>query len=199
MRGASAQRIVATSYRRVYQSGGTYFFTVNLLDRRSNLLVDRIDLLRHAVSTVRLERPFTIHAWVVLPDHMHVLWTLPDGDCDFSTRWRLIKSRFSRRLAGFRGGSMSRRSRGERSVWQRRFWEHLVRDDADFDRCFDYIHFNPVKHGYVERVADWPYSTFRDCVDAGLYPPEWAHVSGEFEGAFGERDEFLKVRGNRRG
>jgi len=188
-----------TSYRRVYQSGGTYFFTVNLLDRRSSLLVDRIELLRQTVSAVRLELPFTIHAWVVLPDHMHALWTLPDGDCDFSTRWRLIKSRFSRGLRGFDSGSGSRRGRGEKSVWQRRFWEHLVRDDADFERCFDYIHFNPVKHGHVDHVSDWPYSTFRSCVDAGLYPPEWRHVSGEFEGAFGERDEFRQDRRIRRG
>ncbi|WP_258870851.1 MULTISPECIES: REP-associated tyrosine transposase [unclassified Wenzhouxiangella] len=188
-----------TSYRRVYIPGGTYFFTVNLLDRRSTLLIDRIEELRRSIQAVRRELPFKIHAWVVLPDHMHALWSLPDGDSDFSNRWRLIKARFSRRLGGFEPRTGSRRLRGERSIWQRRFWEHLVRDDREFERYMDYIHFNPVKHGYVEHVSEWPYSTFHRCVEAGLYPPEWAHVTGEFEGAYGERDEFRQVRGKRRG
>jgi|GEM_PF-49656 len=183
-----------TGYRRAFVPGGTFFFTVNLLDRRSGLLVKRVDRLRAAVCSVMRERPFEIHAWVVLPDHLHALWTLPPGDADFSTRWRLIKSRFSRQLAGFRADSGSRSARGERAVWQRRFWEHVIRDERDFERHMDYIHFNPVKHGHVTQVGQWPYSTFHRCVEAGLYPPEWAYVAGESEGGFGERDEFRKRR-----
>ena len=154
--------------------GGCYFFTVNLLERRGNdLLTRHIDHLRDAVRVVHRSRPFTIDAWVVLPDHLHCVWTLPPGDHDFSTRWRVIKTIFARGLPAGERRSGARKRSGERGIWQRRFWEHSIRDDEDFAAHVDYVHFNPVKHGYVRQVADWPHSTFRACVQRGLYPEAW--------------------------
>jgi putative transposase len=161
-------------YRRIRVPGGCFFFTVNLLERHGNeLLVRRIDLLRDAVRQVRQARPFEIDAWVVLPDHLHCVWTLPPGDHDNGTRWRLIKTAFAKGLPTTERLSPVRRRRGERGIWQRRFWEHAIRDEADYAAHMDYVHFNPVKHGYVEDVSDWPYSTFKACVRRGLYPAEW--------------------------
>ena len=138
--------------------GPTVFFTVTLADRQGDLLVREIARLRKAVSVTRAERPFAIDAWVVLPDHLHAVWTLPEGDRDFSTRWRLIKSRFSMDLAP---GPLRRSHvlRQERGIWQRRFWEHHIRDDADLAAHVAYCHFNPVRHGLVDRAEDWPFST----------------------------------------
>ena len=162
-------------YRRYRVAGGCFFFTVNLLERHENdLLIRHIDLLREAVRQVRRAHPFTIDAWVVLPDHIHCIWTLPPDDDDNATRWRLIKSAFSKRLPATERISPSRQRRGERGIWQRRFWEHAIRDDRDFATHMDYVHFNPVKHGYVRQVSDWPHSTFKACVRRGLYPPAWA-------------------------
>ncbi len=161
-------------FHRYRVAGGCYFFTVNLLERRGNtLLTDRIDFLRDAVRRVRSSRPFTIDAWVVLPDHLHAVWTLPPGDDDFSTRWRLIKTFFVRALPKTERLSRVRQADGERGIWQRRFWEHAIRDDADYAAHMDYVHFNPVKHGLVLSPADWPYSTFRSCAERGLYPLDW--------------------------
>ncbi len=160
-------------YRRVRVPGGTYFFTINLLDRRSDLLVREIDALRNAVRRTRRERPFRIDAWVVLPDHMHCVLTLPEGDDDFSSRIRAIKIRFVRAVPATERRTRVRARRGERGIWQRRFWEHTIRDEADLARHLDYIHFNPVKHGYVSRAGDWPYSTFHRLVSAGVYPADW--------------------------
>ena len=160
-------------YRRLRIPGGRYFFTVNLVDRKSRLLTDRVADLRHAVRRVRALAPFRIHAWVVLPDHMHAVWTLPDGDDDFPRRWRAIKDLFSRRLDPLERVSASRVCQGERGIWQRRYWEHAIRDDGDLAAHLDYVHFNPVKHGYVAHPADWPYSTFRACVARGLYTSDW--------------------------
>ncbi|HSO41771.1 MAG TPA: transposase [Rhodospirillales bacterium] len=155
--------------------GGCYFFTVNLLERRGNtLLTDRIDLLRGSVARVRRARPFTIDAWVVLPDHLHAVWTLPPGDDNFSTRWRLIKTVFARGLETTERLSRVRRADGERGIWQRRFWEHSIRDDHDRAAHIDYVHFNPVKHGLVSSPAEWPYSTFKISVRRGVYPSDWA-------------------------
>ena len=148
-------------YRRNRVPGGTFFFTVNLLDRRSDLLVRHIDALRDAVRRVRNSTPFRVDAWVVLPDHMHCLWSLPEGDADFPGRWRAIKIAFAKSLPAFEPRSAVMTSRGERGIWQRRYWEHTIRDQRDLARHFDYIHFNPVKHGLVEHPADWPYSTLR--------------------------------------
>jgi putative transposase len=161
------------NYRRLLIPGGCYFFTVNLADRRSSLLTDRIDDLRHAVRRVVASAPFRIEAWVVVPDHMHAIWTLPEGDADFPRRWRAIKDLFSRRLDPGETLSSSRGSQGERGIWQRRYWEHAIRDERDFAAHLDYVHFNPVRHGYVSHPADWPHSSFRACVARGLYPSSW--------------------------
>ena len=167
------------NYRRVYHAGGIYFFTVNLLQRRGNdLLIRHIDELRDAVRVVRRKYPFKIHAWVVMPDHLHCVIQLPDDDCDFSLRWRLIKMRFSKSLPQTENRSAVRVRRGERGIWQRRFWEHLIRDEADYMAHMNYVHFNPVKHGLVARVVEWPYSTFHRLVVQGVYTRDWAGVSG---------------------
>lgn len=173
-------------YRRHRLSGATYFFTVNLYDRKSSLLIDQIDILRHTVARVRALMPFHIDAWAVLPDHMHCLWTLPEDDGNFPKRWQAIKMGFSRRMVAGEPLSASRRSRGERGIWQRRFWEHIVRDERDFAAHMDYIHFNPVKHGYVSLPADWPFSSFHRAVRQGLYPRAWAGPD-EAAGMWGER------------
>jgi putative transposase len=166
-------------YRRNRVPGGTFFFTVNLLDRRSDLLVTHIDLLREAVRRACARAPFRIDAWVVLPDHMHCLWTLPPGDADFPGRRRAIKISFAKSLSSGEPRSPVMTRRGERDIWQRRFWEHTIRDDWDYAAHMDYTHFNPVKHGLVEHPVDWPYSSFRRCVDGGLYPDGWRGGSGE--------------------
>jgi putative transposase len=146
-------------------------------------------LLRAAFRYTRYRHPFTVDAIVILPDHLHALWTLPAGDSDFSTRWRLIKATFSRGLHLGEPVSASGSRKRERGIWQRRFWEHTVRDNGDFARHADYIHFNPVKHSYVERAQDWPFSSFHRMVRLGRYPPpEWAGGPGdEPNGGFGER------------
>ncbi len=157
-------------------AGATYFFTVKLEDRASELLVRRIDSLRDAVRDVKAKRPFHIDAWVVLPDHLHCVWTLPEGDADYSGRWQRIKMLFSKRVMQGEGLSASRRKKHERGLWQRRYWEHLIRNDEDYARHIDYVHLNPVKHGLVKRVQDWPYSTFHRDVKRGVYVPEWLGV-----------------------
>ncbi|MCB1348788.1 MAG: transposase [Maritimibacter sp.] len=153
-----------STYIRMRRPGGTFFFTVALADRRSRLLVERIDDLRAAYGAVAAARPFRTEAIVVMPDHLHAVWTLPEGDSDYSTRWKKIKTRFSKEVLN--GGlaptlrvSASKRAKGKVGIWQRRFWEHTVRDEADFAACVRYCHFNPVKHGFVERAEDWPYSS----------------------------------------
>ena len=161
-------------YRRWRVAGGTYFFTVNLLERRLDTLVRHVDALREAVRVTRRERPFHIDAWVVLPDHMHCVWTLPPGDDDFSNRWKAIKIRFVQALPRTERRSKVRMAKGERGVWQRRFWEHVIRDEVDYARHVDYVHWNPIKHGLVRRLVDWPYSTFHRYVESGIYPPDWA-------------------------
>mgnify|MGYP003433772896 FL=1 len=159
------------NYRRAFVKGGTWFFTVNLLQRTNNdLLIENIELFRNTVRKVRDKYPFHIDAWVILPEHMHCVWTLPAGDSDFPTRWRLIKSGFSRQLPNKEWRSEARIRGNERGVWQRHYWEHLIRDELDYQRHLDYIHMNPVKHGWVRRVQDWPYSTFHRCVREGIYP-----------------------------
>ena len=163
------------NYRRAWHPGGTYFFTVNLLERSGNdLLIKHIDALRAAIRAVRRSHPFEIHGWVVLPDHIHCVIELPPGDADFATRWRLIKGRFSKAIPQTEHRSQVRVRRGERAIWQRRNCEHLIRDDKDFAAHMDYVHINPLKHGLVQRVADWPYSTFHHLVKEGGYPTHWA-------------------------
>src|SRR3954454_16667142 len=157
-----------TAYRRNAVAGATYFFTVNLADRRRSLLTDNIEPLRAAFRGTRVRHPFTIEAIVLLPDHLHAIWTLPDGDADFAVRWSLIKANFSRALPQDEPVSHSRRRKRERGIWQRRYWEHTIRGEDDLVRHIDYIHFNPVKHGYVDRVSNWPYSSFHRIVRLGL-------------------------------
>ena len=173
-------------YRRANVSGATYFFTVNLADRKSRLLVENIDLLKESIRRVKISHLFEIDAMVALPDHLHAIWTLPRDDADFATRWALVKAGFSRRLPKIERISESRKAKGERGIWQRRYWEHLLRDDEDFRRHVDYIHFNPVKHGYVERAADWPHSSIHRFIRDGLIPLDWA-TEGSSDGDWGER------------
>jgi putative transposase len=176
-----------TAYRRNFIPGGCFFFTVNLADRRLRLLTENVEALRDAVRETRRRRPFTIDAMVVLPDHLHAVWTMPDGDRDFSTRWRLIKSTFSRNFIVGEAISTSRASKRERGIWQRRYWEHTIRDEDDLARHIDYIHINPVKHGFVTRVRDWPHSSFHRMVKLGIYPEDWAGDVAELGESFGER------------
>jgi len=173
-------------YRRNRVPGGTFFFTVTLRNRRATTLVDNIGALHEALRRTLQQRPFLIDAMVVLPDHIHAVWTLPSGDADYAGRWRLLKSCFTQSLARA-GNGQSRNSRGEYDLWQRRYWEHTIRDESDFVRHVDYIHFNPVKHDLVERAGDWPYSSFHRFVRRGLCSPDWAgsEVKSD-DGRFGE-------------
>jgi putative transposase len=173
------------NYRRALVPGGCWFFTVNLLERQQSLLVDHIEMLRSAVAKTRQNYPFDIDAFVVLPDHLHAVWTLPPGDAGFSTRWRLIKTRFAKALPKTERLSAVRKARNERGIWQRRFWEHLIRDDADYARHVEYCYINPVKHGLVRRVGDWPHSSFHRDVRRGIFPQDWAGDAGA-TGEFGE-------------
>jgi len=147
-----------SSYLRPRIPGARLFFTVVLAERGSDLLLREIAALREAVRATRAERPFGIDAFVVLPDHLHCVWTLPEGDADFSVRWSVIKRRFSRQVPlGPRRRSHA--ARRERGIWQRRFWEHHIRSEAEFAACVRYCHINPVKHGFCAEPEDWPYST----------------------------------------
>lgn len=166
------------NYRRNRLPGGVYFFTVNLLERKNDLLIQYIDELREATRHVRRSNPFHIDAWVVLPEHMHCIWTLPEGDADYSSRWKAIKIRFAKQVPKTEQPSQLRLRKGERGVWQRRFWEHTIRNEKDYGTHMDYVHINPVKHGLVERVRDWPFSTFHRYVEMGVYPEDWAGPSG---------------------
>jgi len=178
-----------TEYRRAKVQGATYFFTVNCAERHGNhLLVEHVDLLRQVVRKIKKGRPFVIDAMVVLPDHLHCIWTLPPGDADYKTRWTLIKAGFSRGIPIGERRSLSRIKRGERGIWQRRYWEHLIRDDRDYRQHVDYIHWNPVKHGWVDCVRNWPHSSFHAYVLRGDLPVNWAgEADGDLE--VGERPE----------
>ena len=213
-------------YRRVKTPGATYFFTLVSYQRRPILCDDAVRVaLREAITTVRREHPFTIEAWVLLPGHLHCIWTLPEHDHAYSVRWSMIKRLVTQRVgahgAPFYGCgstqdmphqcrrvrhahhrdptqvqsenrrglpilSASHLRRREGAIWQRRFWEHRVRDQADLTRCIDYLHWNPVKHGHVNRAVDWPYSTFHRFVRQGLYPVDWGGQGVIGDGAFGE-------------
>lgn len=159
---------------------------MNLLARRENdLLVRHIDLLRECVAAERPRRPFQMNAWVVLPEHSHWLWTLPEGDADYSTRWRRVKTDFSRALPCVEPRTAIRVRNRERAIWQRRFWEHQIRDDEGYARHVDYIHINPAKHGLVQRVVDWPWSSFHRYVRDGLLSADWVCAPDEIN-RFGE-------------
>lgn len=160
-------------FRRHYQSGGCYFFTVVTQDRQPILThPENIKRLRNCFIRINNKRPLTIEAIVVLPDHLHTVWRLPDNDADFSTRWRMIKHDFSIALQGSAASPSQQRKR-EKGIWQRRFWEHTILKETDWRRHIDYIHFNPVKHGYAASPSTWPYSSFLRFVKKGWYPPDW--------------------------
>jgi putative transposase len=163
-------------YRRARAEGGTYFFTVVTYRRRGFLCEpENVGHLREVFRYVMARHPFEIDAFVLLPDHLHCIWTLPEGDSDFSTRWRLIKSAFTRACGETYRGIVygSRRQKGEQAVWQRRFWEHQIRDERDLIQHMEYIHYNPVKHGLVRAPKDWEYSSFHRYVRNGVYDREW--------------------------
>jgi putative transposase len=173
-----ARSLHMTQYRRKYVQGGTFFFTVVTYQRQPFLTspLGRV-ALRDAINSVRQRRPFTLDAIVLMTDHLHCVWTLPAGDKDYSTRWRQIKTLFTRRWLQEGGGeppqSLSRVSKDEHGIWQRRFFEHTCRDEADMKRCIDYLHVNPLKHRLVEQVVDWPWSSFHRYVRLGEYSQNW--------------------------
>jgi putative transposase len=159
---------------------------VTLADRSSDLLVRHIDRLRRVYVSVQKSYPFETIAICVLPDHLHAVWSLPSGDANFPLRWSLIKSGFSRGLASDPRRTTSKIAKREKGIWQRRYWEHAIRDDTDLGHHIDYIHFNPVKHGYVSRACDWPHSTFHRFVARGVLPLDWGGDIRDTPGAFGE-------------
>ena len=167
------------NYRRNRLPGGSYFFTVvtaNRIPVFNNPAA--IQLLRTTIRNVIHRHLFTIDAMVVLPDHIHCIWTLPEDDSNFSTRWRLIKTGFTK---GFQKPCKNTPP-AARSLWQKRYWEHTIKDENDFNRHVDYIHFNPVKHGHVTRAVDWPYSSFHRFVKQGILPAAWGIDETELEG-----------------
>jgi len=172
-------------YRRSLVPGGTFFFTVPLADRRSHTLVEHIERLRTVYRRVQGQHPFRTVAICVLPDHLHVVWTLPTGDADYPLRWNLIKAGFSRGLPASAERSASKVTRREKGIWQRRYWEHQIRDENDLERHVDYIHANPVRHGLVPCVKDWAYSSFHRYVDSGWLPADWAGTVPD-AGGYGE-------------
>lgn len=163
-------------YRRAYIPGACYFFTLVTAGRRPIFDAARVRVLRQVVREVRCKMPFEIDAWVVLPDHLHAIWRLPDGDADFSKRWGMIKARFSK-LSGL---SAKSGLGNDARVWQPRFWEHCIRDDEDWRSHMDYVHFNPVRHGHVSHARDWPFSTFHRLVEHGFYEPDWGVSQDDF-------------------
>lgn len=171
-------------YRRADVKGGTYFFTVITYRRQPVLTQPTVRAaLREAIDAVRSARPFVVDAWVLLPDHLHCIWTLPPADADYPRRWGMIKRHVSRCCGEFVDlrieRNESRRKRRESTFWQRRYWEHMIRDETDYRRHADYIHWNPVKHGLVQRAIDWPYSTFHRHVRAGTYPASWGMADAD--------------------
>ncbi len=172
-------------YQRVFLPGGSFFFTL-VTEARRPLLASpaAIEVLRQAFRTVKARRPFDLDAIVIMPDHLHCIWTLPPGDADFATRWRLVKSWFTKHCdpALRATPNHARQAKGEQAIWQHRYWEHTLRDEEDFARHVDYIHFNPVKHGHTKNAGDWPYSSFHRYVAAGLYTADWGRSSMDFNG-----------------
>ena len=166
------------NYRRSRTPGGSYFFTVNLQDRSSSYLITYISHLRRAFHTIQKQRPFEIVAAVILPEHLHVVMALPDDDCDYPGRWKAIKSCFTRALVKENPVGLTRNRKGEYNLWQRRYWEHQIRDEMDLKHHVDYIHYNPLKHGYTSQVVEWPYSSFHRYVKAEVIEPCWG---GDFK------------------
>ncbi|MEM7710138.1 MAG: transposase [Pseudomonadota bacterium] len=162
-----------SNYRRLRVPGASYFFTVNLARRGDDLLTRRVDLLRAAYAETVRTMPVRCDAMVVLPDHLHAVWTLPPGDVAYSERWRQMKHRFSRALADERPRSASKMRKRERGIWQRRFWEHTIRDEADWVAHVRYVWMNPVKHGFVARASDWTFSSIHGAIREGRVGEDW--------------------------
>jgi putative transposase len=180
-------------YRRVIISGGTYFFTVVTRDRLHLLICEEVrQALREGIQEVRQSLPFFIEAWVLLPDHLHTIWTLPKGDANYQARWAIIKRTVTKhclpKVLNEKPINMVRKThptfpdntlspsmqkRKEGGFWQRRYWEHSIRDEEDFHRHLDYLHWNPVKHGYVKNPIHWPYSSLHRLIAQGMYPSNW--------------------------
>ena len=161
-------------YKRVLQTGRSYFFTVNLADRQSHLLVENIQHLRQVFREIKLNHPFIIDAMVVLPEHLHCIWTLPQGDYDYSKRWALIKARFSFTMPSFEQMARLTKSKKQRGVWQRNYSERYIDNESDMEHHINYIHNNPVKHGYVLKASDWPYSSIHQYIRKGILSTNWA-------------------------
>lgn len=179
------------NYRRAYTEGGTYFFTL-VTHQRTSIFTENVFIneLKNAVKDVKLHSPFDVKAWVVLPDHMHFVWSLPPGDSNYSKRIGQIKVEFTKRIKAevnnFNPQIQSKLNKRESNIWQRRFWAHEIRNQSDLQKHVDYVHYNPVKHGLVKNVVDWPYSTFHKYVRTGVYHKSWAGSAGTLSQSFGE-------------
>jgi putative transposase len=164
-------------YRRAKIAGASYFFTVVTHERRPIFQnAEAVVLFETGLKRIKERHPFEVDAYVILPDHIHTVWTLPEQDANFSTRWRLIKEAFTKpfgRMQQPLSRNASRKSKGEQAIWQRRFWEHVIRDEADYAAHVDYIHYNPVRHGLTTAARDWPHSSFSAWVKRGVYEPYW--------------------------
>jgi putative transposase len=182
-------------YRRDKTPGATWFFTVVTFRRRDLLCDEPIRIaLREAIRKARIKHPFNIDGWVLMPNHLHCIWTLPAGDADFSLRWKLIKGAVTRdckrhypHMQCAPGTKLRRR---ESAIWQRRFWEHRIRDERDYTHHMDYLHYNPVRHGLCSTPSDWPYSTLHRLIAQGRYPADWA---AERPPEFGEDEQYGEV------
>lgn len=175
------------NYLRTHIPGGTYFFTLATMKRQPVLLKPKIrTALRQAIHLTHTRYPFHVDAWVLLPDHLHCVWTLPEGDDQYGMRWSLIKRHVTQETGFYSNATASRVTRRERGLWQRRFWEHAIRDEKDFERHVDYIRWNPVKHGHARTVSEWPYSTFHRYVRQGIYAPDWGGFTERQAESFGE-------------
>ena len=173
-------------YRRTKHPGGIYFFTLNLKNRNSNLLIQEIAYLRLAFKKTKIKYPFNILGIVILPEHLHMLMKLPNQDIEYPVRIRLLKSYFSYQVQSNEEKNKSRLKKQERSIWQRRYWEHAIRDEKDYENHLNYIYYNPVKHGYVKTPAEWPYSSLHRDIKLGLYPENWTCEHQPENMSFGE-------------
>ena len=174
-------------YRRAFIKGGSYFFTV-VTEQREPVFANEsaVILLREAFRKVMEKRPFVINAVIVLPDHLHSIWTLPPDDTDYSTRWRLIKTFFSKRYDDKKTVIKKNRiNKNQKAIWQQRYWEHCLRDEKDFSRHVDYIHYNPVKHGYITLASSWPYSSIHRYIEQGLVDQRWGGGGMSFDDSIG--------------
>ena len=171
--GKNEEKALMVRYRRSTIEGGVYFFTLTLKDRRSDILRVHISDFKRCYNKVKTQYPFKNLAYVVLPDHLHCIWQLPSGDANYSLRWREIKKGFTRVLLK-KGIPLKRNKHGEYNLWQRRYWEHTIRDEKDLENHVNYIHYNPVKHGLVQQVKDWSHSSFPHYVKRGMLKENWA-------------------------